>query len=241
MNRKSIKSPVRKRVLVVDDHPIVREGLVQRINRDPNLTVCGEAENSGSVLRAVETLKPDLVLLDINLPGRSGLELIKDLRITHPKLPVLALSMHDEDVYAERVLRAGGRGYVNKQTGAQTVVEAIRRVLTGQIYVSEHVNRTILNGLAGRSPDAGTSQIARLTDRELEVLSQIGSGKESRQIAGDLRMSLKTVETHRSNIKRKLKLNTGAQLIRYAVLWADGSQPAARSTQKQKPAAGLRR
>ena len=211
-----------KRILVVDDHPIVREGLLERINRNADLKVCGEASNSNSVLRLVEKLKPHLVLLDINLPGRSGLEVIKDLRAAHPGVLVLALSMHDEEVYAERVLRAGGRGYVNKETGGQTVIEAIRRILDGEIYVSAKVNTTILDGLAGRSNFRAKSRATRLTDRELEVLRLIGSGKESREVARELSMSLKTVETHRSNIKRKLRLSTGAQLMRYAVLWIEG-------------------
>lgn len=225
MTRKDTHAP--KRILIVDDHPIVREGLSQRIGRQSDLAVCGEAENSTGVLRLVEKLKPHLVLLDINLPGRSGLELIKDLRSAHPEVPVLALSMHDEEVYAERVLRAGGRGYVNKDSGGPTVIEAIRQVLGGNIYVSAKVNTTILDGLAGGRADRGRSRINRLTDREIEVLRLIGSGKESREVAQSLGMSLKTVETHRSNIKHKLKLETGAQLMRYAVLWVEGRSDAA--------------
>jgi DNA-binding NarL/FixJ family response regulator len=220
--RLSCKEPTRKRILIVDDHPIVREGLLERINRQADLSVCGEAENSNAVLSAIGKLKPDLVLLDINLPGRNGLEIIKDLQNIHPDLPVLVLSMHDESIYAERVLRAGGRGYVSKQTGSQAVIEAIRRVLAGQIYISAQVNADILHHLVGRKTRVDASAVGQLTDRELEVLGLIGRGKESREIAGELRMSVKTVETHRSNIKRKLKLRTGAELMRYAVLWVEG-------------------
>lgn len=222
MTRKDEPTP--KRILIVDDHPIVREGLSQRIGRQSDLRVCGEADSANGVLRLVEKLKPHLVLLDINLPGRSGLEVIKDLHSAHPEVPVLALSMHDEEVYAERVLRAGGRGYVNKDTGGQTVIEAIRRVLEGHIYISPKVNTTILNGLAGGKTNRDRSRASRLTDREIEVLRLIGSGKESREVAKSLSMSLKTVETHRSNIKHKLKLETGAQLMRYAVLWIEGRE-----------------
>ena len=214
------------RIFVVDDHPVVREGLAQRISRHKDLTVCGEAANARQALSAIPAASPDLVLVDINLPGRSGLELIRDLQAANPKLPILVLSMHDEAFYAERVLRAGARGYVSKQLGGQKLIEAIRRVCRGQFYLSEKINTRILDHFAGRQPRAGSKRMAQLTDRELEVLNIIGRGKESREVARELGMSLKTVETHRSNIKRKLNLKTGAELVRHAVLFVEASDSA---------------
>jgi len=210
-----------KRILIVDDHPVVREGLTQQINREPDLEVCAEASNASQAMEAVARAKPDLVLADINLPGRSGLELIRDLHAVSPRLPVLVLSMHDESVFAERVLRAGGRGYLSKQAGAEKLAEAIRRVLSGQIYVSETVSTRLLNGLSGEHPGRVPSPVAQLTDRELEVFTLIGQAMETKDIARRLHMSSKTVEAHRGSIKRKLKLKTGPELTRHAVLWVE--------------------
>ncbi len=217
-------SLARKRVLIVDDHPVVREGLVQQINRDPDLEVCAQASNASQALGLVEREKPDLVLADINLPGRNGLELIRDIRDLSPNLPVLVLSMHDESVFAERVLRAGGRGYVSKQADAEKLAEAIRRVLSGQIYVSETISTRLLDGLSGKQGGGGASPIEKLTDRELEVFTLIGQAKGTREIARRLTMSCKTVEAHRGAIKRKLKLKTGPELTRHAVLWVEASR-----------------
>jgi len=212
---------VRKKILIVDDHPMVREGLVQQINREPDLLVCGEAGNAAQALAAVEKSRPDLVLADINLPGRSGLELIRDVHALFPKLPVVVLSMHDETVFAERVLRAGGRGYVSKQQDSETLLAAIRRVLGGQIYVSEAVSTRLLGGLSGPSPARTPSPVEQLTDRELEVFTLIGEAKETKEIARQLHMSVKTVEAHRASIKRKLNLKSGPELTRHAVLWVE--------------------
>jgi len=215
--------PERKRILIVDDHPVVREGLIQQLNRQPDLEICGQAANGSQALEEVERSRPDLVLADINLPGRSGLELIRDLRALAPKLPVLVLSMHDETVFAERVLRAGGRGYVSKQAGPEKLAEAIRRVLGGQIYLAETVSTRLLDGLAGERPPRVPSPIERLTDRELDVFTLIGQAKETKEIAQRLRMSTKTVEAHRGAIKRKLKLKSGPELTRHAVLWVEAT------------------
>jgi DNA-binding NarL/FixJ family response regulator len=216
--------PGRKRILIVDDHPVVREGLLQQINREGDLEVCGQASNASQALALVERDIPDLVLADINLPGRSGLELIRDIHAVSPNLPVLVLSIHDESVFAERVLRAGGRGYVSKQAGSEKLAEAIRRVLRGQIYVSETISTRLLAGLSNTHPARVASPMERLTDRELEVFTLIGQAKETKEIARSLGMSCKTVEAHRGAIKRKLKLQKGPQLTRHAVLWVEASR-----------------
>lgn len=212
---------IRKRILVVDDHAVLREGLVALINREPDLVVCGEAEDVRKALTAVEELKPDLVLADITLPGRNGLELIRDIRTLRPGLPVLVLSMHDASLFAERVLRAGGRGYISKQRGGQRLIAAIRHVLSGQIYVSDEVSTRLLDSLSGKRPAPTVSPVEQLTDRELEVFTLIGQAKETRDISRRLGMSAKTVEAHRANIKRKLKLKSGPELMRHAVLWVE--------------------
>ncbi len=215
----------RKRILVVDDHAVLREGLVAQINREPDLTVCGEAETAREAVQKVEKLNPDLVLADITLPGRNGLELIRDLRTVRPELPVLVLSMHDAGVFAERVLRAGGRGYVSKQQSGRLLITAIRRVLTGQIYLSEEVSTRLLDSFAGQTERPRTlSPVELLTDRELEVFTLIGQAKETKEISRRLNMSAKTVEAHRASIKRKLKLKTGPELTRHAVLWVEAIQ-----------------
>lgn len=212
----------RKKILVVDDHAVLREGLVAQINREPGLIVCGEAEKARTAIEAVEKLNPDLVLADINLPGRNGLELIRDLRSIRPSLPVLVLSMHDASLFAERVLRAGGRGYISKQQGGSQLIKAIRHVLSGQIYLSEEVSTRLLGSFTGKAERPKTlSPVESLTDRELEVFNLIGQAKETKDISRRLGMSVKTVEAHRASIKRKLKLKTGPELTRHAVLWVE--------------------
>jgi DNA-binding NarL/FixJ family response regulator len=213
----------RKKIFIVDDHPVFRDGLVGLVKREPDLTVCGEADTAPQALAAIERLKPDLVLLDIGLPGKSGLELIKDLQGPHPDLPVLVISMHDETLYAERVLRAGGRGYIMKQEGPQHMLQAIRTVLSGRAYVSERMSGRILDAFSGRSAKM-SSPIARLTDREFEILQLIGQGKDSHAISQQLNLSFKTVDTHRSHIKEKLNLKNGTELICYAARWVETQQ-----------------
>jgi DNA-binding NarL/FixJ family response regulator len=212
----------RKKILVVDDHAVLREGLVAQINREPGLIVCGEAERTRAAIEAVEKFDPDLVLADINLPGRNGLELIRDLRSIRPSLPVLVLSMHDASLFAERVLRAGGRGYISKQQSGSQLIKAIRHVLSGQIYLSEEVSTRLLGSFTGKLGRPKTlSPVELLTDRELEVFNLIGQAKETKDISRRLGMSVKTVEAHRASIKRKLKLKTGPELTRHAVLWVE--------------------
>lgn len=214
--------PTRKKILVVDDHAVLREGLVAQINREPDLVVCGEAETARAAVAATEKFTPDLVLADINLPGRNGLELIRDLRALRPALPVLVLSMHDASLFAERVLRAGGRGYISKQQSGGQLIKAIRQVLSGQIYLSEEISTRLLGSLSGKSERPKTlSPVELLTDRELEVFNLIGQAKETKEISRRLGMSAKTVEAHRASIKRKLKLKTGPELTRHAVLWVE--------------------
>ncbi len=219
--KKSSTARNKKRILIIDDHPMMRQGLAQLIGAEADLTVCGESENAGQALDAIRAVEPDLVLADISLPDKSGLELIKDFQSVRPGLPVLVISMHDESLYAERVLRAGGRGYIMKQEGGKKLMEAIRQVLDGQIYVSEKMSARILEIFSGRREDAECSPVGKLTDREFEVFQLIGQGKSTKEIATGLHLSAKTVEVHRINIKQKLNLKSAPELIRYAVRWIE--------------------
>jgi DNA-binding NarL/FixJ family response regulator len=210
-----------KRVLIVDDHPMMRTGLAQLIDNEGDLKVCAEADNAGQALDIAVGETLDLILLDISLPDKNGLELIKDIRALKPGLPILVVSMHDEALYAERVLRAGGRGYIMKQEGGKKLLQAVRQVLNGQIYVSEKMSAGILETFSGRHGEAAVSPIQQLSDREFEVFQLIGQGKSTREIATHLHLSAKTVEVHRLNIKKKLKLKTANDLVRHAVRWLE--------------------
>jgi DNA-binding NarL/FixJ family response regulator len=207
---------VRKKILIVDDHPMMRQGLRGMIESEADLEICGEAETAHQAMELLKTLEPDLMLLDITLPGKSGLELIKDIRVLYPLLPMLVLSMHDESLYAERVLRAGAGGYITKQQRPDALISAMRQVLAGRTYVSEEVSERILKHLSGR-PVVTTSPLEALTDREFEIFQLIGEGETTGQIAKHLHLSPKTVAVHYANIRRKLKLATYADLIRFAV------------------------
>ncbi len=209
-----------KRILIVDDHPMMRTGLAQLIDNEPDLKVCAEADTAGQALEVVTTQKLDLVLLDISLPDKNGLEAIKDIHAQKPELPVLIVSMHDEALYAERVLRAGARGYIMKQEGGKKLMSAIRQVLSGQISVSEKMSARILEIFSGKRKVAPTT-VERLSDREFEVFQLIGQGKGTREIAQHLRLSVKTVEVHRANIKQKLDLKSGNDLVHHAIRWVD--------------------
>ena len=213
-----------RRILIVDDHPMMREGLAQLIEHEPDLSTIGQANDAAQALQAIAAAMPHLVILDISLPDKSGLELIKDIQALHPALPVLVLSMHDESLYAERVLRAGGRGYIMKQEGGKKLMEAIRQVLNGKIYVSERISAKILELFSGHRPEAHSS-VEQLTDREFEVFQLIGQGQGTRQIAERLHLSVKTVEVHRANIKKKLEFESGADVVRYAIRWTEAQQP----------------
>ena len=213
----------KRTILIVDDHPIVRQGLALLINREPDLRVCGDAEEAGAALRRIDELRPDLVVVDISLNGPDGLDLLKSVRLQHPNLPVLILSMLDESLYAERALRDGASGYIMKQEATERVLVAIRRILSGQIYVSERMANRMLHRFAGGSE--GDSPIADLTDRELEVFRLIGDGHGTRQIAEELHLSIKTVETYQAHIKEKLALKNGRELVQRAIQWSVGNKP----------------
>ncbi len=215
------KARTRIRILVVDDHPMMRQGLAALINNEKDLAVCGEAESAAQAMDAIAATRPDLVIADITMPDKSGLELIKDALAVHPGLRVLVVSMHDESLYAERVLRAGGRGYIMKQEGGKRLMEGIRQVLAGQIYVSEKMSKRILEIFSGQRNSSGGSPVEKLTDREFEVFQLIGEGKGTREIADKLHLSVKTVEVHRLHIKEKLEIQTAAGLIRFAVRWME--------------------
>jgi DNA-binding NarL/FixJ family response regulator len=213
--------PSVKRLLIVDDHPMMRTGLAQLIDNEGDLKVCAEAENAAQALDIAVSRTLDLILLDISLPDKNGLELIKDIRAVKPGLPILVVSMHDESLYTERVLRAGGRGYIMKQEGGKKLLQAVRQVLNGQIYVSEKMSAGILETFSGRHAETAISPVQQLSDREFEVFQLIGQGKSTREIAVHLHLSAKTVEVHRLNIKKKLKLKTATDLVRHAVRWLD--------------------
>ena len=219
MATKTKTSP--KRILIVDDHPMMRTGLAQLIDNEPDLKVYAEADNAGQAINLVAKQKFDLALLDISLPDKSGLELIKDIRSLAPELPVLVVSMHDEMIYADRVLRDGGRGYIMKQEGGENFLLAIRQVLAGQIFVSEKMSSRILEVFSGRQMEKSSSPVQRLSDREFEVFQLIGQGIGTRAIADQLHLSVKTVEVHRANIKEKLGLESATKLVRFAVRWVD--------------------
>jgi DNA-binding NarL/FixJ family response regulator len=209
------------RVLIVDDHPMTRAGLVHLINHEPDLVVCAEAENAADALDAVGAYEPHLMLVDITLPGKSGLELVKDIKAIRPELPILVISMHDESLYAERVLRAGARGYITKHEGGKKLMQAIRHVLRGQIYVSEKMSAHILETFSGGQAASVRSLIAQLSDREFEVFELLGEGLSARKIAERLHLSTKTVDVHRANIKAKLVIKTTPELISYAARWIE--------------------
>jgi DNA-binding NarL/FixJ family response regulator len=219
------QAQAKKRILIVDDHPMMRQGLAQLIENEPDLAACCQADSAGQALEQVAAGKPDLVLVDISLPDKNGLELIKDLQAMHPGLPVLVFSMHEESVYVERVLRAGARGYIMKQEGGKQLLQAIRQVLGGQIYVSERMSAKILEIFSGRRAVATDSPVELLTDREFEIFQLVGRAMGTREIAQHLHLSVKTVEVHRAHIKRKLKLKSGADMVRYAIRWEEARHP----------------
>lgn len=210
----------KSRVFVVDDHPIVRQGLALLIDREPDLTVCGEAEDAQTAVQSVATAKPDILVVDISLNGPDGLDLLKDIRLRYPDMPVLILSMHDESVYAERALRAGAQGYIMKQEATEKVLVALRRILSHEIYVSERIANRMLQRYIGSPNAARASSIADLTDRELEVFRLIGEGHSTRQIAEELHISVKTVESYQAHIKEKLSLRSARELVQHAIQWS---------------------
>ena len=212
------------RVVVVDDHPMFRDRLAQIINHELDMEVCGEAGNAQSALETIQNTSPDLAIIDITLDGASGLELIKSIRALGLKIPLLVLSMHDESLYAERALRAGASGYVTKRQPGAEVVSAIRRVLAGEVYLSEKMTAGFLRTLTSASGAAGgakelTQPINRLTDRELEVMELIGLGRTTREIAAALQLGVATVDTYRARIKEKMNFRNAVELQHFAIRW----------------------
>jgi DNA-binding NarL/FixJ family response regulator len=212
----------KRRVLIVDDHPIFRDGITQLINQEEDLEVCGGVGSAPQALSAVEQLQPDMLVVDISIQGTNGIELMKAIRAQRPTLPVLIASMHDENIYAERALRAGARGYIMKAAPSELVIQAIRRILEGDLYLSKNLREQFLHTFfVGRGANAGGSTVNQLSDREIEVFRAIGEGRGTREIATSLGLSIKTVETHRAHIKEKLKIRTAPELIRAAVEWVN--------------------
>jgi len=207
------------RILLVDDHPIVRDGLAEAINHEPDLAVCATAEDRQEALQAVEGTKPELVIVDLMLKSSSGLELIKDIHARWPRLLILVVSMHDETLYAERVLRAGARGYITKQQAARDILSAIRRVLGGGIYLSEKTASTVLGRMTAQPQKPTDSMADVLADRELQVFEMTGRGLTTREIAEQLRIDMKTVDTYRTRIKEKLNLESTSELLKLAIRW----------------------
>jgi DNA-binding NarL/FixJ family response regulator len=205
--------------MIVDDHPLVRTGFRQLIESEPDLSVCYEAANMAQAIHVINNSKPDLAIVDLSLPDGNGLELIKRIHARYHDLPILVSSMHDEDLFAERALRAGAKGYINKQEVGEQVIAALRQVLAGKVYLSSHMLARLAQELSGKPDRSSQSPVEHLSNRELEVFELIGHGMATGEIADRLHLSVKTIETHRANIKSKLRLSTAGELIRSAVQW----------------------
>jgi DNA-binding NarL/FixJ family response regulator len=216
----------RKRVLLVDDHAVVRFGIAQLINAQPDIVVCGEEEDAGKALSAIERLKPDLVIADISLKESSGLELMRNIKAQYKSLPVLVVSGHDESIYAEIAFRAGALGYLMKQEVLDKIPTAIRRVLSGNIYVSDSLAAKMLQQQVRGQSNLSESPVKSLSDREMEVFQLIGQWKKTKEIADELHLSIKTIEYYREQIKRKLNLSSASELTHYATSWVQRETPA---------------
>jgi len=215
----------KKKVFLVDDHPLVREWLTNLINQQPDLAVCGESENGREALQAIITCKPDVAIVDISLKDSSGIELIKDLKESRPGVAVLVLSMHDEAHYAERALRAGAKGYVMKRETTRKVIEAIRRVLEGKLYISERVTEMLTGRIVGGKRRESLPVVEQLSDREFQVFEMLGQGQGTRQIAETLCVSVKTVQAYCARMKEKMNLNSATELLREAIRWNETRFP----------------
>jgi DNA-binding NarL/FixJ family response regulator len=219
MNMKKATNSRKARIIIVDDHPIVRRGFQLLVGLEPDLTICGEADNAPAALEQVLKLQPDLAVVDLALKNSSGLELVKELRTQCPQVKVLVFTMHDEPLYAERVLKAGAHGYVTKEEGTEKAIEAIRNLLKGKPYVTGHLAEHFLETMTGFAKTKTAGLLESLSDREFEVLELIGSGLGSAEIAHQLKVSVKTVESHREHIKAKLGLRRTTRLVQYAFNW----------------------
>ena len=211
--------PHATRIMLVDDHPVVREGLAESIERENDLTVCAQAEERSEALGLLETTQPDLVIVDLMLKNSSGLELIKDIHVRWPRVLLLVVSMHDENLYAERVLRAGAQGFITKQEATRDILRALRRVLAGGIYLNERTASVVLARLTSKPESTSDSVTDLLADRELQVFELTGRGLSTREIAGQLRIDVKTVDTYRARIKEKLNLRSSSELLQLAIQW----------------------
>jgi len=211
-------------VFLVDDHPMVREHLTALLQAEPDLAVCGDAADAPTALSLIARQQPDLVILDLSLRHSNGLELVKSLKDLRPQLPVLVLSMHDEMLYAERSLRAGALGYITKEEATVNILSAVRRVLAGQVYLSERMAGRMMKKMVGGTAEGVASPLELLTDRELEVFQMLGRGLGTRRIAEELRLGIKTVESYRARIKEKLQLTDGNQLLQHAIQWVQAGE-----------------
>lgn len=207
------------KIYLVDDHPLMRKGIAMTLDLEMDFEVCGQAESAEEAISDIPAKKPDIVVIDISLPGMNGIELIKHLKAQNPELQMLVVSRHDEDMYAERAIKAGARGYLMKMEAGDVIVNAIRRILRGQIYLSEEINNKLLMGMMAGGQVGRSSPLEILSDRELEVFELIGNGSTTREIAERMHVSIKTVESYRTRIKTKLDISTGNELIKQAVQW----------------------
>ena len=221
MNRDPDARKAKRRVFLVDDHPIVRHGLTLLINHEPDLMVCGESEDGSKALAAVAAARPDVVMVDLTLKRSSGFSLIKNLNAVDPKVSILVLSIHEESLYAERCLRAGAKGYLMKEEAMENVLVALRRVLDGQVYLSEEMQSKLFRTSGKRSETVIASPLERLSDRELEIFRLLGQGLGTRQVAKLLNLSISTVESHRARIKEKLDVKSATELLQHAVQWVE--------------------
>lgn len=212
---------MKTRVFIVDDHPLLRKGLGELINQQPDMIICGEAEDAPEALKAICQIHPDLVIVDISLKSQNGIELIKNIKAINPSTQILVLSMHDESIYALRVLKAGAKAYVMKQEVVEKVMEAIRRIRAGKVFVSERVAAQMLSQVVDGNDPSRSSPVDSLSDRELEIVTMIGNGTPTREIAKRLSISIKTVESHRAHIKDKLSLTNATQLVQWCVRWVE--------------------
>ena len=224
------------RVLIVDDHPLLRKGVSQLIDQEKDMAVVGEAEDAHKAITAIESTKPDVALVDISLNGASGIELLKNIKVRFPKLRMLVLSMHDESVYAYRALRAGVSGYIMKQEGTEKVLTAVRKVAHGEIYLSERLGNRMLHTLVNGHTSTASSPVEELSDRELEVFNLIGQGHGTRPIAEKLHLSVKTIESHRAHIKEKLNLQNATELVHHAIQWVQSERVLSSDDAKAAPA-----
>ncbi len=224
--RSNPAASIRKfRIFLVDGHPVTREGLSTLIQRETDLEVCGAVGSPAEAVSAIQATQPDMMITDMSIPGRNGIEFIKDIHAVLPALPILVLSMHDETFYAERALRSGARGYLMKEASPQKLMEVIRLILSGGSFVSPQISARLVDAAIGRRPRGSNSPIEKLSDREFEVFQHIGNGKSTKEIAGTLHLSPKTVDVHRGRIKQKLQIRDAISLLHHAVRWVETQCP----------------